>query len=451
MRRSVAPDPSGDRHLNVADLEIAQLGPCTVPSPNPVRDLFVDEDDTVCAYSDMQVLQQILAEYLPLPGFEPAGAREQLFFDPKTVRCAIVTCGGLCPGQNDVIRSIYLTLRYTYGVEHLLGFPYGYAGLAKDSPFEPIPLTKERVNRIHGEGGTILGSSRGAPTVPEMVDTLQARGIDVLFTIGGDGTLRGAAAITAEVARRGAKIAVIGVPKTIDNDLLWVERSFGFATAVDEARRAISGAHVEARGAFNGIGMVKLMGRHSGFIAAHACLSNSDVNFCLVPEVPFELEGEGGFLTALERRLERAQHAVIVVAEGAGQDLLKTDGPVDRDASGNVKLVDIGSFLKTRIAEHFGARGVPVSLKYIDPSYIVRSLRANALDAELCLMFGQYAVHAAMAGRTGMSVSYWNQRFTHVPFNVMVGRRKQLDPDGELWQAVLGATGQPDLRHRRSG
>jgi 6-phosphofructokinase 1 len=408
-----------------------------------VRDLFVDEADTVCAYSDMEVLQQIMAELLPLPGFEPAGAREQLFFDPDTVRCAIVTCGGLCPGQNDVIRSIYLTLRYTYGVERLLGIPYGYGGLAKNPRFEPTLLTKERVQRIHGEGGTILGSSRGAPTVEEMVDTLVARRIDVLFAIGGDGTLRGAAALTAEVTRRGLPISIIGVPKTIDNDLLWVERSFGFATAVDEARRAISGAHVEARGAFNGIGMVKLMGRHSGFISAHACLSNSDVNFCLVPEVPVVLEGEGGFLRTLERRLEHAQHAVIVVAEGAGQDLLQREGPADRDASGNVKLVDIGAFLKGRITEHFAARDTPVTLKYIDPSYILRSLRANALDAELCLMFGQYAVHAAMAGRTGMSVSYWNQRFTHVPLAVMVGRRKQLDPGGELWHAVLGATGQP--------
>ena len=443
MRRSVAPDPCRDSPLLSEDLEIPRLGPGKFLSPAPVLDLFVDEEDTVCAYSDMQVLQQIMGELRPLPGFEPAGARQELFFDPATVRCGVVTCGGLCPGQNDVIRSIYLTLRYTYGVERLFGFPHGYVGLSKSPHAEPILLTKERVQRIHGEGGTILGSSRGGPGVEEMVDVLEARRIDVLFTIGGDGTLRGAAALTKEVARRGLSIAIIGIPKTIDNDLLWVERSFGFGTAVDEARRAISGAHVEARGAFNGIGMVKLMGRHSGFIAAHASLSNSDVNFCLVPEVPLVLEGEHGLLNALERRLKESQHAVIVVAEGAGQDLPLQEGSVERDASGNVKLVDIGSFLKTRIVEHFAGRDMPISLKYIDPSYILRSLPANALDAELCLMFGQHAVHAAMAGRTGMSVSYWHQRFMHVPLDVMVGRRKQLDPGGELWHAVLGATGQP--------
>lgn len=274
-----------------------------------------------------------------------------------------------------------------------------------------------------------------------MVDALVKHGVDILFTIGGDGTLRGAMAIHQEISARGLSIAVVGVPKTIDNDLRWVERTFGFATAVEEGTRAIMGAHVEAKGAYNGIGLVKLMGRHSGFIAALASLACSDVNFCLVPEVALKLEGERGLLQALEERIQRAQHAVIVVAEGAGQSYFEESGATD--ASGNTKLEDIGLYLKGRIREHFAAKNIPVSIKYIDPSYLVRSLRANANDSALCLMLGQHAVHAAMAGRTNMLVGYWNQRFTHIPLEMATRTRKQLDPEGELWEAVLGATGQP--------
>lgn len=403
----------------------------------------MDEADRVVASNSTTYLARYLEAGRDLPSFEPAGPRRALFFDPKQATCAIVTCGGLCPGQNDVIRSIVLTLKYGYGVDKVLGFRYGYGGLAKAPLAPPIQLSQELVDDIHQEGGTLLASSRGAPSVGEMVDTLAARRIDVLFTIGGDGTLRGAQAIAQEVARRKLKIAVVAVPKTIDNDLLWVARSFGFATAVEEARRAIRSAHAEARGAWNGIGLVKLMGRHSGFIAAHASLANSDVNFCLIPEVPFDLGGDTGFLRTVERRLQARRHAVIVVAEGAAQDLLQDEKHVAHDASGNLKLKDVGVFLKDQLGSYFAERQIPVTIKYIDPSYLVRSLAANSLDSEFCLMLGQHAVHAAMAGRTEMLVGYWNQRFTHAPIRLAVEGRKQIDPEGDVWQAVLEATGQP--------
>ena len=443
MRRSIAPPAGQRRRLVAEDLKVDRLGPGSHPSPADVDDRFVDEEDSVAAFSDMMEMRRYLEGGVPIPAFEPAGARRDLFFDPLRVRCAVVTCGGLCPGENDVIRSIYLTLRDAYGVRDLLAFYYGYSGMARNPLMPAEPLQDSRIEGIHADGGTILGASRGAPPVEEMVDTLQRLGVDILFTIGGDGTFRGAMAICAEIARRGLPIAVVGLPKTIDNDLLWVERTFGFATAVEEARRAINGAHIEAKGAWNGIGLVKLMGRHSGFIAAHASLANSDVTFCLVPEVEFSLDGEKGFLRTLERRLGRWRHALIVVAEGAGQELIEQESPTEVDASGNVKLADVGMFLKKRIGEYFKARGIANAIKYIDPSYIVRSLPASSVDSELCLMFGQYAVHAAMAGRTNMFVSFWNQRFTHVPFAATAGRRKQIDPRGELWQAVLAATRQP--------
>jgi len=443
MRRSVQPPPPVTSDLlSPQDLQIRRLGECHVPSPMDLSSLFMEEEDGVLALVDALDYQKYRERGAPVPVFEPAGPREKLFFNPTRITCGIVTCGGLCPGQNDVIRSLVLTLSLSYGVSRILGFRYGYSGLVPETRHEPRLLTRDVVANIHEDGGTILGSSRGAPSAKDMVDGLVSRGIDVLFTIGGDGTMRGAHALCEEISRRDLPISVVAVPKTIDNDLHWVEQTFGFATAVDEARRAIMAAKVEAEGAWHGIGIVKLMGRHSGFIAAHASLANSDVNFCLVPEVPFTLDGKGGLLDVLEQRLASRHHAVIVAAEGAGQELIPRDEEA-RDASGNVKLADIGTFLRNRVQAHFETRGYPVTIKYIDPSYIVRSLPANSLDSTLCLMFGQNAAHAAMAGRTDMMVSYWNQRFTHVPIALATRGRKQIDSSGELWLSVLGVTGQP--------
>ena len=273
-----------------------------------------------------------------------------------------------------------------------------------------------------------------------MVDTLVDRRVSILFTIGGDGTLRGAGAIAAEVARRGLAIAIVGVPKTIDNDISFIERSFGFVTAVAEARRAISGAHSEALAARNGIGLVKLMGRESGFIAAHAALADSQVNFCLIPEQPFTLEA---FLPALRDRLATRHHAVIAVAEGAGQELIGRQA--GQDASGNAKLGDIGLFMREAIGSYFKELGVPINLKYIDPSYIIRSLPANAYDSAYGLLLGYNAVHAAMSGRTNMVVGYWSNEYTHVPIPLAVHQRKHIDPEGWLWNNVLLATGQGAL------
>jgi 6-phosphofructokinase 1 len=298
------------------------------------------------------------------------------------------------------------------------------------------------VNRIHEMGGSLLGTSRGPQDPGEMVDTLQAMGIGILFAIGGDGTLKGAHAIAAEAARRGLRIGVVGIPKTIDNDVLLVQKTFGFETAVAAARRATYAANSEAVSARNGIGLVKLMGRDSGFIAAYATLADAHVNYCLVPEVPFTLEG---FLRELAQRIERRQHAVVVVAEGAGQDLL--GAATGQDASGNARLGDVGPFLRDAVVAHFRRLGIEVSLKYIDPSYTIRSVPAVAHDAAFCLLLGHNAVHAGMSGRTDVMVGFWNHRFTHVPIPAATAHRKTIDPEGTLWNAVLAATGQPrDLR-----
>jgi 6-phosphofructokinase 1 len=423
--------------INDMDLTVPRLGECRIPSPmSGVQ--FIGDERGVLYYSDCGEIVPYLDQDKKLPCFEMAGPREKIYFDPSKLKCGIVTCGGICPGLNDVIRAIVLSLFYHYGVRTVFGFRYGFEGVTYKYGHVPLDLTPEVVEDIHQQGGTILGSSRGPQDISEMVDTLERMNVGLLFAIGGDGTLRGAQAIAEEIRQRTLKIGVITIPKTIDNDISFVQRSFGFVTAVSEATTAIYSAHAEAEGARNGVGLVKLMGRHAGFIAAHATLANSDVNFCLVPEVPFTLEG---FLAALKARLEARQHAVVVAAEGAGQDLMETSG--ERDASGNIRLGDIGLFLKDQITGYFKKSGTDISLKYIDPSYIIRSMPATPPDSAFCLMLGHNAVHAGMAGRTSMVVGYWKDELTHVPISLAVSKRKQIDPKDKLWTGVLSSTGQP--------
>jgi 6-phosphofructokinase 1 len=418
------------------DFSISKLGECRIPSPM-ISGGHVADSDHVLYHNNLPEIEEYLQAGKRPPSFEKAGPREKIYLDPSKLKCGIVTCGGLCPGLNDVIRSIVLSLFHHYGVRSVFGFPYGYEGLSPRYKHSAIELSPKSVASIHEQGGTILGSSRGPQEVSEMVDTLERMNVGILFTIGGDGTLRGAQAIAEEAGKRGLKIAVIGVPKTIDNDISCVQRSFGFETAVTEAGKAIISAHTEATGARNGVGLVKLMGRESGFIAAFAALAYNDVNICLIPEIPFTIEG---LFKVLEERLDKRGHTVIVVGEGAGQELMQRTQ--ERDASGNVRFGDIGLFLRDQINAHFKGLGKEINLKYIDPSYTIRSVQANAHDAAFCLLLGHNAVHAGMAGRTNMVVGDWGGEFTHVPIPMAVSQRKQIDPDGRLWSAVLASTGQ---------
>jgi len=370
--------------------------------------------------------------------FELAGPRKKLFFDPSKTNIGIVTCGGVCPGLNDVIRAIVYESYDDYKVNKVYGFRYGYKGMVKDNNIEPILLDTDIVNDIHEDGGTMLGASRGAQDSKKIVDYLLELEISILFTIGGDGTLHGAAEIVDEIKKRKLDISVIGIPKTIDNDIAFSEKTFGFETAVDESRKVIQSAHVESKGIENGIGLVKLMGRKSGFIAAQATLANTDVNFCFIPEVKFKLDGKNGLLKILEERLKRRKHAVIVIAEGAGQEFFEGENKVD--ASGNVLNKDIGILLKKKITEYFKNKNFPASVKYIDPSYIIRSKPANANDSLFCLELAQNAVHAAFSGRTNMLVGYINQEYVNIPIPLAISKRKKIDEMGRLWQTVVSVT-----------
>jgi len=437
-----------------ADLVVKTLGPCRIDSPlKPMLESrrttvhYVGEDDRVLFHDTVSLVRESGCGLDSLPGFEPAGPRRKIFFDASKMRVGIVTCGGLCPGINDVIRGIVMELTFHYGVKKIQGFRNGYQGFVAKYGHDVVELTPALVSDIDEDGGTLLGTSRGGQDPDEIVDCLERMNINALFVIGGDGTLRGAMQIAETVAARDAKISVVGIPKTIDNDIPYIDQSFGFQTAFGEATKAIQSAHVEAKASPNGVGLVKLMGRHSGFIACYASLAEPDANYVLIPEVPFRLDGPDGLLEHLLQRVRRSGHAVIVAAEGAGQDLISANDVASSaggvDASGNRRLSDIGLLLRSRIADHFAAAGVELNLKYIDPSYLIRGVRANPYDSVYCLRLAQNAVHAAMAGRTEMVVGRWHGRFVHIPIPLAVSHRNQVAPDGDLWLSVLEATGQP--------
>lgn len=428
------------------DTTIPHLGPRSILSPLAFNTIA---GDGIGNFVDDQTRIRHQVEIPPgapvddMTFFEKAGPRKDLFFNPLRTRAAIVTCGGLCPGINNVIRSAFLELHHNYGVREILGIRHGFLGLTSKGE-SPLLLTTGMVEDIHREGGSILSSSRGKQDTAEMVDFLHSRGIDILLCVGGDGTQKGSHAIAEEVARRKLPISVVGVPKTIDNDIQFVAMTFGYFSAIESARSILDGAHCESKGAPNGIGLVKLMGRDSGFIAAGAAVASQEVNFVLVPEIPIQLDGPRGFLATLRRRMTERHHAVIVVAEGAGQDLME---PPDSgaDLSGNRKKADIGVFLRNRIQADFKDKGIEANLKYIDPSYIIRSVPANSQDAWLCDGFARNAVHAAMAGKTDLIIGYWHGVFVHAPIPIAVASRKKIDTESELWKGVISATGQPPL------
>jgi len=372
---------------------------------------------------------------------EKAGPRDKIYFNPQHVHAAIVTCGGLCPGLNDVIRSLVRNLWYGYGVRRITGIQYGFKGFLPDSNFPVIDLDPDIVDDIHKIGGTMLGSSRGGNDPIAVVDAIERMNLNIVFTIGGDGTQRGALAVAEEIERRNLRVAVVGVPKTIDNDISFVQKSFGFETAVSKAVQTVSGAHVEADNAINGVGLVKLMGRESGFIAAHTALASTEVNFVLIPEVDFDLDGPNGFLMALKRRLVARKHAVVIVAEGAGQKYL--EAVEGTDPSGNKKLADIGPFLRDKINSFLKAEGMEANLRYFDPSYTIRSAPADPNDSLYCARLGANAVHAAMSGRTKMLVSLWSNKFVHVPIGMATMSRNFVNTEGSLWRDVIEATRQP--------
>ena len=432
------------------DFTVSTLGPCKVKSPIELSTVVGDcsanyvRDDSfvrnkVNVYDVSKVDAQDSSNLM-----QKAGPREYIYFDPKDVKAGICTCGGLCPGLNDVIRAVVRCLWNRYGVRNIRGFQFGYHGFFPEEGYETVELTPAKVDEIHKIGGSFIGTSRGGgQRVTEIVDTIEKMGINMMFIIGGDGTQRGSLDISMEVEKRGLKCAVVGIPKTVDNDLQFIDRSFGFETAVQRAKESVAAVHMEAVSQINGIGLVKLMGRESGFIATAAALASHEANFCLIPEVPFDLEGSNGLLAHLESRLREHHHAVIIVAEGAGQELMEKTNQTD--ASGNIRLADIGVFLRDEIKKYFKGKNFPIELKYIDPSYQIRASVTTASDSIYCERLGNNAVHAAMAGKTKIVIGLVHDKFVHIPIAAATAHRNAVDPEGALWRDTLDATGQPIL------
>jgi 6-phosphofructokinase 1 len=431
------------------DFTIEELGKCNVKSPIALSKVhgdfianYVEDDEYICLDPRVKLGKQEPIERKQV--FEAAGPREMIYFSPQHVHAGIVSCGGLCPGINDVIRAIVRCLWYRYGVRRITGIRYGYIGFLPEYRFGVRELTPDIVDDIHKLGGTFLGTARGGGReVTKIVDTMERLNLNMLFTIGGDGTQKGSLDIAEEISRRKLKISIIGIPKTVDNDFSFIQKSFGFDTAVDKAAEVVNAAHMEAHSQINGIGLVKVMGRDSGFIAAHTALASHEVNFVLIPEIPFELDGPNGFLHRLEERLAKSKHAVIIVAEGALQDQLIKE--VKTDAGGNIKMADVGPFIKDRITEYFEDKEIEINLKYIDPSYQIRSAQANPSDSIYCERLGNAAAHAAMAGKTKCVIGLVNNEFVHLPIKVVVSQRSHVDPEGNLWRDTLDATHQAVL------
>ncbi len=439
--------------INPSDTAISVLGKASIPSPvNYAKQglknfRYVSDNDRVIIDTDYSRLSVLFKTKKDIPSFEKAGPREKIYFDPAKLKCAIATCGGLCPGLNDIIRSIVLELRYGYGVKNILGARHGLRGFIPEYGHDFMELNPESVDGIQDRGGSIIGSSRGPQNIEAITEALNRLNIGLLFMIGGDGTLKAADKIGETITKKGLKIGVVGIPKTIDNDICMTSRSFGFDTAVDISTWAVKAAHNEATGYPNGVGLIKLMGRNSGFIAATSAIAQQDVNFVLIPEVDFDLYGPGGLLNALLKRLRRREHAVIVAAEGAGQKFFK-NAEKKFDESGNLVLNDIGLFLKETIMSYFSKKNIDVTIKYIDPSYMIRSLPANANDSAFCGLLGRDAAHAAMAGKTRLMIGSWNNQFVNIPISMATRGRKKVNPMGKLWMNVLESTGQGELKKR---
>ncbi|MDR1031208.1 MAG: ATP-dependent 6-phosphofructokinase [Treponema sp.] len=431
------------------DFSIEELGKRNIKSPIIMSSVkgdfianYVTDDQFMRLSTDVTLGDQARVERSQV--FEYAGPREMLYFMPAHVHAGIVSCGGLCPGINDVIRAIVRCLWYRYGVHRITGIRYGYKGFLPEYQYPIRELNPDNVDNIHKLGGTYLGSARGGgKEVGKIVDAMEQLNLNMLFTIGGDGTQRGSLDIAEEVSKRKLKISIVGIPKTVDNDFAFIQKSFGFDTAVTKAVDVVAAAHMEANSQINGIGLVKLMGRESGFIAAHTALASHEVNFVLIPEVPFNLEGYNGFLHHLEERLRKRKHAVVVVAEGAMQDQLVKE--VKTDAGGNLKMADVGTYLRDRIQSYFDEKKMEINLKYIDPSYIIRSAPAEPGDSIYCERLGNAAAHAAMAGKTKVIIGLVNNEFVHLPMKAAISHRSHVDPEGNLWRDTLDATHQPTL------
>eukprot|EP00668_Euglena_longa_P014128 GGOE01018102.1.p1 GENE.GGOE01018102.1~~GGOE01018102.1.p1 ORF type:complete len:494 (+),score=144.75 GGOE01018102.1:38-1483(+) len=359
-----------------------------------------------------------------------AGPRREVYFGTDTNAC-IVNTGGLCPGLNSVIEELVRTLD-TYNADTIYGIRYGFLGF-DTTEYMPLILTPHSVLNIHQRGGTILGTCRGSFNEDLILKFLKECNIGQMYVIGGDGSHRAALRIHALCKEHQLRCVVVGIPKTIDNDILFFDKTFGFDTAVEVASKVIDCSFVEASSVKNGVGVVKVMGRDSGFVARNAALSNNVVDACLIPEVPFEIKGNGGLLPWLDGHLATKHCAVIVICEAAGQQHLPCLG---KDPTGHNIYEDTGKWLKKAIETHWQETGQEGKVFLIDPSYMLRSVPANTGDNMFCIQLAQAAVHTAYSGYSGVTVGRYHDLYGVMPIEMVVSGLRKVNPKGSLWQTL---------------
>ena len=389
------------------------------------KDSYFVEEDTLIKTNIIKTTDSDEENY-----FVRAGPRKEIAWDPIHTKVAIVTCGGLCPGLNTVIRELYITLHHKYGVKFVYGVKNGYKGFYSDNL---VRLDDDIIRDIHHKGGSILGTSRGGTDVKKIVDSIAHRGISHLYAIGGNGTQKGLFEINKEIKKRGLCVSVVGIPKTIDNDLCIIDKSFGFDTSVQEAQRAIQAAKVEIEAFNNAVGIVKVMGRNSGFIAMYSSLASKDVDCCLIPEIPFDIEYDHGVLHYIKECLHKKDKILIVVSEGAGQHYI--NDPVNKN------LNDFGIWLCEVVRSN-----VPnVCIKYIDPTYTIRAITPNASDSIYCTILAQSAVHGAFCGYTNFIVGPVNGKHAYIPLQMAIHETNTVSEDDRMWFRLISANGQPSF------
>lgn len=325
-------------------------------------------------------------------------------------KLGILTGGGDCPGLNAVLRACarYCNERGT----SLIGYMNGWQGVLEG---ESMLLDRRAVKGIVHLGGTILGTSRTDPLevnggLARMKHTLEEDGVEGLIVVGGDGTLSAA----LELSREGFN--VLGVPKTIDNDLCGTDVTFGFDTAVSIATDAIDRLHTTAE-AHKRVIVVEVMGNHSGWIAAYAGIAGG-ADVVLVPEVPFELRDVCDRIRDRERR--GRSFSIVVIAEGA-RSLERADEPVER--RGKIRPGQISFWLADEIEKAIGTE-----TRFVVLGHIQRGGTPTAYDRILATRYGIHAAELAMQGRWGMMVSLSGRHMDAVPLEEAVGQLRELDP-----------------------
>mmetsp|Transcript_20291 Transcript_20291/g.48093 ORF Transcript_20291/g.48093 Transcript_20291/m.48093 type:complete len:415 (+) Transcript_20291:167-1411(+) len=364
-----------------------------------------------------------------------ANAARQLFWEPNKVKAAVVTCGGLCPGLNSIIRGVTKCLWNEYGVREILGITAGYNGLSDPETHPPVKLTEEMVRDIHMKGGSIIKAARGGFDAEKICDNLQRLGITVLFLVGGDGTQFAGHLLYEAARKRRLAVSIVGIPKSIDNDVVLFDRTFGFDTAVAKASEVIRNALVEASSCDRGVGIVKLMGRDSGFVAMHAATAADVVDLCMIPEVKVDMKD---VIEHVDATLAKKKYMVIAVAEGAGQELVSTG---KQDDTGHTVYGDIGVFLKDTLNKHLKASGGRTF--YIDPSYIIRSVPITPNDHIYCVRLANDAVHTAMRGYTGVCVGAMHNVVCMLPSRLIASGKKKVRPHSSSWQGCVQTCNMP--------